>query len=105
MTWKLIAANSLRPTPWKNGGGTTKEVLKFPLSSTIETFDWRISIAAVTASGPFSQFPDIDRTMIVADGEGIGLDDKKKRITLVQTDEPFSFPGEVPYYGVLVDGP
>jgi len=105
MVWNLIAANSLSSMPWKNGGGTTREVLKFPLSSTIETFDWRISIAAVASSGPFSIFPGIDRTMIVTDGEGIELNDKKKRITLRQADEPFSFPGEVPYQGILVDGP
>jgi uncharacterized protein len=105
MARNLIAANSLPSVPWKNGGGTTREVLKFPLSSTIETFDWRISIAAVAASGPFSLFPDIDRTMIVADGEGIELDDKKNRIVLGQADEPFSFPGEIPYYGTLADGP
>ena len=105
MAWKLIIADSLPSTPWKNGGGTTREVLKFPASSTIETFDWRISFAAVASAGPFSLFPEIDRTMIVTDGQGIELDGKGECIALRQSDEPFSFSGEIPYRATLIHGP
>ena len=105
MVWKLITADSLPSMPWKNGGGTTREVLKFPASATIDTFDWRISLAAVATSGPFSLFPDIDRTMIVTDGQGIELDDKDERIVLRRSGEPFSFSGESPYRVSLIDGP
>ena len=105
MVWKLITAGSLPSMPWKNGGGTTREVLKFPASSTIDTFDWRISLAAVATPGPFSLFPEIDRTMIVTDGQGIELNDKDERIALRRSDEPFSFSGESPYRASLIDGP
>jgi uncharacterized protein len=105
MVWKLITANSLPSMPWKNGGGTTREVLKFPVSSTIENFDWRISLAAVATSGPFSIFPEVDRTMIVTDGPGIVLNDKDERIALRRSDEPFYFSGEIPYRASLIDGP
>jgi environmental stress-induced protein Ves len=105
MVWKLITADSLPSTPWKNSGGTTREVVKFPASSTIETFDWRISLAAVASSGPFSLFPGIDRTMIVTDGHGIELDDNDERVALRHSDEPFSFPGEIPYRASLLRGP
>ena len=105
MVWKLITAETLPSMPWKNGGGTTREVLKCPVSSTINTFDWRISLAAVATSGPFSIFPGVDRTMIVTDGEGIELYDKHDRISLRRSDEPFFFAGEVPYRASLVDGP
>jgi len=105
MVWKLISAESLPSTPWKNGGGMTREVVKFPASSTIETFDWRISLAVVASSGPFSLFPGIDRTMIVTDGHGIELDDKGERIALRRPDEPLSFPGESPYRASLLQGP
>ncbi len=101
MVWKLITADSLPSMPWKNGAGTTRELLKFPASATIDTFDWRISLAAVATSGPFSLFPDIDRTMIVTDGQGIELDG----IVLRRTDDPFAFPGEFPYRASLIDGP
>jgi environmental stress-induced protein Ves len=105
MVWKLITVDSLPSMPWKNGGGTTREVLKFPASATIDAFDWRISLAAVATSGPFSLFPDIDRTMIVTDGQGIELDDKDERSVLRRPDEPFSFYGERPYRASLIDGP
>jgi hypothetical protein len=105
MAWTFIAAKSLSSMSWKNGSGTTREVLKFPPASTIDSFDWRISLAAVAASGPFSLFPEIDRTMIVTDGHGIELDDGKGCVALRPADEPFCFPGEVPYRGTLIDGP
>jgi environmental stress-induced protein Ves len=105
MVWKLITADSLPSMPWKNGGGTTREVLKFPVSATIDTFDWRISLAAVATSGPFSIFPEIDRTMIVTDGQGIELHDKNERIAVRRSDEPFSFAGEIPYRASLIGGP
>src|SRR5476651_1326087 len=105
MVWKLITAETLPSMPWKNGGGTTREVLKCPVSSTINTFDWRISLAAVATSGPFSIFPGVDRTMIVTDGEGLELDDMHDRISLRRSDEPFSFSGEIAYRASLIDGP
>ena len=105
MVWKLIPAESLPSMPWKNGGGTTREVLKFPLSATIDTFDWRISLATVATSGPFSLFPEVDRTMIVTAGQGVVLDDKERRVALRRSDEPFSFSGESPYRASLIDGP
>lgn len=105
MAWQLIPANSLVPMPWKNGGGTTRELVKVPASSTIDDFDWRISFAALATSGPFSLFPDIDRTMIVTDGKGIELTARNERVVLRSSDEPFSFPGEIPYHASLVDGP
>jgi environmental stress-induced protein Ves len=105
MVWKLITADSLPSMPWKNGGGTTREVLKFPVSATIDTFDWRISLAAVATSGPFSIFPEIDRTMIVTDGQGIELRDKNESIAVRRSDEPFSFSGEIPYRASLIGGP
>jgi environmental stress-induced protein Ves len=101
MAWRLITVDSLVPTPWKNGGGTTREVLKFPPDSTIDTFDWRISLASVATPGPFSLFPQIDRTLLVTDGAGIELES----FALTPSDEPFSFPGEHPYHATLIDGP
>ena len=101
MAWRLIAVDSLAPMPWKNGGGTTREVLKFPPDSTIDTVDWRISLASVANSGPFSIFPQTDRTLLVTDGAGIELEG----LVLTPSDEPFSFAGEHPYHAALIDGP
>ena len=41
--------------PWRNGGGTTSEIVVEPGPG--GRFHFRLSIADVEASGPFSGFP------------------------------------------------
>ena len=31
MSWNLVRLADLAPQPWKNGGGTTRELLAWPL--------------------------------------------------------------------------
>jgi uncharacterized protein len=57
-----------RFTPWKNGGGETAEVVCVPANAGFEDFDWRISTAKVSQSGPFSRFPGVDRVLTVIEG-------------------------------------
>ena len=57
---QLIQYASLRPAPWKNGGGSTTEIAVWPNGAGLDEFDWRISLATITQSGPFSFFPGID---------------------------------------------
>jgi environmental stress-induced protein Ves len=61
--------------PWKNGLGTTWEIAIDPpgASMTDAQFRWRLSIADVSQSGPFSTFPGIDRTIMVIKGSGMVL--------------------------------
>jgi environmental stress-induced protein Ves len=59
--------------PWKNGGDETTEVAAGPPGASLETFDWRISMAHIAQSGPFSLFPGVDRTLAVLSGVGIRL--------------------------------
>ena len=56
--------------PWKNGGGTTRELLAQPAG-----VDWRvrISVAEVAAAGPFSAFPGVTRWFAVLEGAGVVL--------------------------------
>jgi environmental stress-induced protein Ves len=70
---QIIRANSCRVTPWKNGGGSTTEIAAEPLGASLDTFDWRISMARVASDGPFSEFPGIDRTLAVVTGHGLAL--------------------------------
>ncbi|MFD0462192.1 HutD family protein [Microvirga aerilata] len=74
MAARVIRNADLVRVAWKNGGGTTAEVAAFPEGSGFDTFGWRISMADVESDGPFSVFPDIDRTLIVVEGNGIELD-------------------------------
>jgi len=64
-----------RVMPWKNGGGSTTELLVEPPGATVATgFLWRVSMAPVAASGPFSAFPGMDRTLLLVAGGGLALE-------------------------------
>ena len=71
---RLLRASDHRRMAWSNGGGTTYEVLTEPEGAGLDGFDWRISLAEVAASGPFSPFPGIDRTLVLVDGAGMELE-------------------------------
>ena len=55
---------ALPATPWKNGGGTTQEIAGWPAGAGLDAFGWRVSIACIAASGPFSVFAGIDRSIM-----------------------------------------
>jgi len=65
---RIIRVGDQPDVPWKNGGGTTRELLSAPSGSS--GFDWRISVATIAKPGPFSSFPGVDRTLIGLAGEG-----------------------------------
>lgn len=96
MTLQRFTLDGLPQSPWKNGGGTTREVACWPPGAGLNRFDWRVSIATIAAEGPFSAFPGIDRTITLLDGAGVRLRSRAASIDhrLDQPLMPFSFPGE-----------
>lgn len=81
--------------PWKNGLGITREVISRPASDGSGGFDWRISLATVGASGPFSIFAGIDRTIAVLRGDGMHLTvDGRQEPPLLVESSPFAFSGD-----------
>ena len=78
--------------PWKNGGGTTRDIVVSPPGASLDTFDWRLSLAQVDRDGPFSRFDDVDRTLVLLSG-AMTLHEGDRRIDLVR-NEPFAFAGE-----------
>ncbi len=65
---RMIRSSDYRRMPWKNGGGETVEIAIAPAGASLDAFDWRISMACVASSGPFSRLPGIDRTLAVLAG-------------------------------------
>lgn len=57
--------------PWKNGGGTTREICKQEDETGML---WRASIATIHSSGPFSLFPGCDRVITLIAGPPVALD-------------------------------
>lgn len=92
--------------PWKNGGGTTTEIVVSPDAAGLDEFDWRVSMACVAQDGPFSSFPGIDRTLSILEGEGITLHVADRiPISLTKASEPLPFPADVPTHANLIAGP
>jgi environmental stress-induced protein Ves len=91
----------LPAVPWKNGGGVTRNIAVCPPGAGLDDFDWRVSIADVAASGAFSRFPGVDRTILLLEGAGMMLGDA----ALTFPFEAHRFRGEDPVNALLVDGP
>ncbi|RZL63467.1 MAG: HutD family protein [Variovorax sp.] len=89
-----FAIDALPVTPWKNGGGSTREVACWPPGASLDAFDWRVSIATIAASGPFSVFPGVDRTIMLLEGDGVRLQSARFDHSLGTPHKPFAFDGE-----------
>ncbi|MFC3322605.1 HutD/Ves family protein [Mesorhizobium cantuariense] len=103
---RILRAADYRSMPWKNGGGVTTEIAVSPASAGLDDFDWRVSMARVELSGPFSQFAGIDRTLAVLEGEGIVLEIAGYPPTSInRATALFSFPADVQTSATLIGGP
>lgn len=100
----VIAQTHQLSMRWKNGGGITREIIRAPQGSSLESFDWRISIATVHQGGAFSIFPGIDRSLAILDGQGISLTHAGTVQQLTQRSEIFSFSGDEEVDSELIAG-
>jgi uncharacterized protein len=102
---KIIRASSCRTTPWKNGSGATTEIAAEPPGASLDTFDWRVSVASVAVDGPFSTFPGIERTLAVIGGKGLLLKiGGNAAVSLERGSLPISFNGDVSTSARLTEG-
>lgn len=98
---QLIQYASLRPAPWKNGGGSTTEIAVSPSGSGFDEFDWRVSLATISQSGPFSSFPGIDRSLALVAGDGVLLDFGDERFVLSPSEPLIEFDGEAAVHATV----
>jgi len=93
--------------PWKNGMGFTTELAVHPAGSSLDGFDWRLSMADVVSDGDFSLFPGYDRTLMLATGRGIELDFAAASAPqrLRRPGQSAQFSGDWPTRCHLLDGP
>lgn len=89
----VLRAADRSPAPWRNGGGSTSEILLRRHPAEAGEFDWRLSIARVAADGPFSSFPGVDRALMALDPGGLHLADEGDPVALAQYGV-HCFPGE-----------
>lgn len=102
MNWHEVPLDSAVATPWRNGGGTTRELLAWPHGS-----EWnvRVSVARIAASGSFSSFPHTARWFAVLSGDGVKLRVDGREHMLSLESQPFSFDGGPATDCVLAGGP
>lgn len=107
----VISYAGLRPVPWRNGGGTTRQIAsgKLGRTGTPETvsgdgWDWRLSIADVESDGPFSAFVGMTRILTVIEGEGLlmTIDDTERHL---ERYTPLHFDGGAATSATLPAGP
>ncbi|MGL5665447.1 MAG: HutD/Ves family protein [Shewanella sp.] len=97
---QIIRYEKCESSLWKNGGGSTKQLLIWPKGADLSNFDFRISIATISSDGPFSLFHGVDRQLCILEGEGVRLNIKgndlgqSEEIILRPNDPPFCFSGE-----------
>ena len=100
---KVIRRASFTATPWKNGGGITHEAIRVP--PTGDAFLWRVSVAHVDASGPFSDFAGYNRKMVLLRGRGVALQfGSGDQCALRSIGDWAEFDGAMPARCELLDG-
>jgi hypothetical protein len=103
MALQLIFPNQWHTQAWKNGGGITHQLAR---SDDNAGMRWRVSIAEVASDGPFSRFEQIDRIIMLLQGNGFCLHGAAEHaVVLNKALVPFAFAGETAIDCSLIDGP
>ena len=101
---QIVRRASFRATPWKNGGGITHEAIRVP--PTGEALLWRVSVAQIDSSGPFSDFAGYDRKMVLLQGRGVALEfGSGEQCALRGIGDWVEFDGAMSTRCELLDGP
>jgi len=103
MSYRYFPQTEFVSMPWKNGGGSTREILRVPEDS--DDWQWRLSIADITADGPFSAFPGCERSLTLLEGTGMALQFADRHCDLRPPYATCRFAGEETPECVLFDGP
>jgi hypothetical protein len=98
---KLLRSTDYRVMRWRNGGGTTTELVIDPG----ERFRFRASIADVRESSPFSRFDGYDRHIMIVEGAGMTLACGAHGDLELEPFAPRFFSGDWDVHGTLRAGP
>jgi environmental stress-induced protein Ves len=90
--------------PWRNGAGTTLEIAREPAAGV--AFDWRLSLATISTSGPFSAYAGYTRIVALVTGAGFLLRVAGEAAArLVEPGDYRAFRGEAATDCALLEGP
>lgn len=99
---QLIDPTTWSAQPWRNGAGTTHELVRWPQA---EPFAVRISVAELTAPAPFSSFAGYQRWLVLLDGGPVTLAIAGAPVMLAAPGDHVTFAGEARVAATAVAGP
>ena len=102
MTPHLARVADTAPQPWRNGGGSTRELLAWPSAT---PWQLRLSVADIAADGPFSVFAGVQRWFAVLQGAGVALTIDGHTHRQLLGYAPLCFDGAASTDCRLLDGP
>lgn len=102
MSIQVVELERIAPTPWKNGGGTTRDLLVWPDDN---GWQLRISVAEIERDGPFSDFSGVERWFAVLHGAGVALQMGGELYEIRRGAPPLQFDGGLAPMCTLLDGP
>lgn len=98
---QILRYADLVDVPWKNGGGTTRNIATGEFGGRNA---WRISRADVGQDGPFSNFAGLVRILTVVSQGSMSLE-HETGVIQAQPWRPVRFDGGLPVFARLTDGP
>jgi uncharacterized protein len=101
----LLRPGDYRVMPWRNGSGTTTEIAIHPPGAGLDEFLWRVSIAEIGGSGPFSTFAGYDRTLVQIEGAPLTLSHDGGPGHRLELLRPYRFAGEITTHCTLETPP
>lgn len=107
---RILAPSEFRAVPWKNGGGITHEIVRWPdpsgpIDPRVDGYDVRVSLADDRQAAPFSRFPGYRRWSYLAAPAPIHLDVNGELVKLEQLGDLLEVDGDVPIHCTLPAGP
>ena len=101
MSWSLVYLDDVLPIPWRNGGGVTRQLVAWPGA---DDWIWRMSVAEVAQSGPFSRYAGVQRWFAVLAGGGVRLTLGEHTHELIRSSPPLRFDGALAVDCQLLEG-
>ncbi|AQU88731.1 hypothetical protein B0W47_16220 [Komagataeibacter nataicola] len=62
----IATLDAFASRPWRNGRGTTREIMAHDVHAPTSAHLWRVSVASIVGDGPFSLFPGLVRQLGLA---------------------------------------
>lgn len=99
---RVIEPTTWVAQPWRNGAGTTHELVRWPETG---TFAVRISVAEITAPAPFSAFAGYRRWLYLLDGGPVTLAIDGRDTMIAAPGDGVAFAGEARVAATVVARP